>query len=139
MPKLIGNLPGSLISVTAIRLIRQSYGDDIWLADHIEAQSRWYLANELSLARQGKITIKRGTINIDASVTDPRVKFVAFYVDNKFRAFTNTKPFIFNWNTHDSPDGEYVVEARGEDENNVDITASRTKIWVDNNRHIAQK
>ncbi len=45
---------------------------------------------------------------------------------------SNTRPFSFSWDTDTVPDGEYVVETRGEDSNADPLATSRTKIWVDN-------
>ena len=74
----------------------------------------------------------RGRKTIDIAVDDPRAKFMTFFVDGTFKAISNTAPYSFTWDTSDSPDGEYVLEARAEDENANFVTATRTKVWVDN-------
>ncbi|MCW3062059.1 MAG: hypothetical protein JWQ02_3880 [Capsulimonas sp.] len=128
----VGSKPKALMGVTAVRLVRDKQADKGWLAARIETQRKRYQIQSLLLARAGKIPVRRGDINIDAPVNDPRVRFVAFYVDGAFRGITNTAPFNLSWNTTENPDGEYVVEAREQDENNRPLRTTRTKVWVDN-------
>jgi hypothetical protein len=132
MPKLIGYLPNALRDITAIRLIRKSALDQTWTSDQVAKAIDGFHNRERDLAKAGKMPVKRGTVVLGASVTDPRTKYVAFYVNGSLRAMTNTAPYSFTWNTGDDPDGEYIVEARAEDGDTDVISTTRTRIWVDN-------
>lgn len=137
MPTLIGNKPAALRGVTAVRLIHDDVGDTRWRTGRIDQAARAYETLALAQARAGKIAVERGRISLDAHSADARAKYVAFYVDGAFKALTNARPFSFQWDTTDSPDGEYVVEARSQDENSAPLSVTRTRIWVDNARRLA--
>lgn len=132
MPSLVGNQPDALKGVTAIRLIREDPGDLQWRTAQIATAAQAYTTQALADAKAGKDTIVRGQKTINIAVTDARTRFIVFYVDGSFKAMSNTAPFSFTWNTTDSPDGEYVLEARAEDENASPLTSTRQRVWVDN-------
>ena len=132
MPALLGNQPNALAGVTAIRLVQQDAGDTQWRMARLAEASRQYQASALALARSGKTRIVRGQITLSAVSSDRRTSFAEFFVDGAFKAMSNTRPFSFAWDTHDVPDGEYVVETRAEDEQSHLLLSSHTKIWVDN-------
>lgn len=136
MPTLVGNQPSALQGVSAIRLSQDDSGDTAWRQARIDAAAQNYQSRALTLARSGKTEIVRGSKTIDVAVTDPRAKFIAFYVDGAFKALSNTHPFTFTWDTQDTPDGEYVLEARAEDDNTDTVQSTRTKVWVDNKRQL---
>lgn len=132
MVKAVGNMPDALKGVTAIRLIRESPGDDQWRRQQVAKAAQAYRVEALSEAKAGRDTIVRGAKTIKIAVTDPRTRFIVFYVNDAFKAMSNTEPYSFTWNTKDSPDGEYVLEARAEDENASPLTSTRQRLWVDN-------
>ncbi|BDI31406.1 hypothetical protein CCAX7_34570 [Capsulimonas corticalis] len=136
MITVVGSQPRAFMSVTAVRLIRDKQADKAWLSARIDTQVKNYQQQALLLAKAGKTPIQRGSVTIDAPVSDPRVRFVAFYVDGAFRGITNTAPFNFSWDTRESPDGEYVVEERAQDEFNRALHTTRTRVWVDNQGEI---
>lgn len=132
MVKAVGNQPNALKGVTAIRLIRETSGDADWRRKKIAEAVQEYKTQALADAKAGKDTIVRGDKTIKIAATDPSTRFIVFYVDGSFKAMSNTQPYSFTWNTKDSPDGEYVLEARAEDENGAPLTSTRQRIWVDN-------
>lgn len=136
MPTLIGNQPNALSGVTALRLSQDDPGDTAWLQARIDLAAEAYQTRALALARSGKTEVVRGSKTIDIATIDPRARFIAFYVDGAFKALSNTAPYTFTWNTQDTPDGEYVLEARAEDDNTDTIQSTRTKVWVDNKRRL---
>ena len=71
---------------------------------------------------------------------DRRTAFVAFYVDGQSsRASPTPRPTASSWNTRsEMPDGEYVIEALAQDASSQTLSSTRTKIWVDNGRKVAQ-
>lgn len=136
MPALLGNRPDALRGVTAIRLSQDDPGDTAWRQARIDAIAQDYRSRALAQARAGKTQIVRGTKTINVAVSDPRARFVAFYVDGTFKALSNGSPSSFTWDTTSTPDGEYVLEARAEDENTDTVLETRTKFWVDNKRQV---
>lgn len=136
MPAIIGNQPNALAGVTAIRLSQDDPGDLAWRQARVDAAAEGYAARALTLAQSGKTEIVRGSKTINIAVASPNARFIAFYVDGAFKALSNTRPYTFTWDTQDSPDGEYVLEARAEDDNTDTIESTRTKVWVDNKRRL---
>lgn len=136
MPTHVGNQPSALSGVSAVRLSQDDPGDAAWLQTRIDAVAQSYATRAIALARSGKTEVVRGSKTVDISVSDARAKFIAFYVDGAFKALSNTHPFTFTWDTHDSPDGEYVLEARAEDDNLDTVQSTRTRVWVDNKRRL---
>ena len=134
MPSLVGNRADALAGVTAIRLIQDAPEDAAWRQARVAAAAHAYQTQALAAVRSGKDEVVRGQKSINITVADPRTKFIVFYVDGAFKALSNTAPYSFTWDTSDSPDGEYVLEARAEDENTNLLTATRTRVWVDNAR-----
>jgi hypothetical protein len=132
VPMVIGNQPNALAGVTAVRLVKDASDDVDWRQSRIAAAVDAYQKQSLAAASSGKEEIIRGQKSISIGVTDARTKFIVFYVDGAFKAMSNTVPYTFNWNTSEIPDGEYVLEARAEDENTNLVTATRTKVWIDN-------
>jgi hypothetical protein len=136
MPTLIGNKPDALAGVTAIRLVREDSGDAQWRQAQTASAALAYQHEALAEAKAGKEMVVRGKKTINIAVTDPRTKFIVFYVDGTFEAMSNTSPYSFTWDTSDTPDGEYVLEARAEDENAFPLLTTRTKVWVDNSHQV---
>ena len=132
MPQLVGAKLSALRQVTAIRLIRRQPLDAAWTAQQVAQAVQGYRNREMDMARSGKMPVKRGTVVMAASISDPRTRYVAFYVNGRLRAMTNNAPYSFTWNTGEDPDGECVVEARAEDSNTDPISSTKTRIWVDN-------
>lgn len=139
MPAFVGSHPDALKGVTAIRLVCDDPGDDAWRTQRIAQAARDYREEARQMAEQGKTPIERGRLTIKASDNSPRTQVVAFLVDGDLKTITNQRPFNFVWNTEDSPDGEYVIEARAEDAAGNLVSTTRTRIWVDNTREIAHK
>ncbi len=136
MPTLIGSLPLALADVSALRLVRDSPGDGPWREAQVKIAEKEYAVQALADARAGKSLIERGDVTFSASAPDRRTAFVAFYLDGQLRGLTNTAPYSFRWNSRVVPDGEYVIEALAQDENNQTLSSTRTKIWVDNRHHV---
>ena len=136
MPTLIGSLPLALADVTALRLIRDSPGDGPWREAQVKIAEKEYAVQALADARAGKSLIERGDVTFSASAPDRRTAFVAFYLDGQLRGLTNTAPYSFRWDSRVVPDGEYVIEALAQDENNQTLSSTRTKIWVDNRHRV---
>ncbi len=139
MPTAIGNLPNALQNVTAIRLIRNATDNQSWRIGRIASASQTYQQASRALAQAGKMPVERGRVTINAVANDPKTKYVAFYVDGSFEGLTNSAPYSFLWNTREVPDGEYMMEARAEDDNNTVLSVTRTKVWVDNARAMVRK
>lgn len=139
MPTLIGNLPNVLEGITGIRLVRDDPGDHAWREARVASAAQGYKAAALAEAKTGKTPIERGRITINTVALDPRITYVVFYVDGAFKGVTNARPFGFSWDTTSTPDGEYVLEAVAQDENNVPLSSTRTKVWVDNTHQAAQR
>ena len=89
------------------------------------------------MAQAGRTHIERGQLTINASDPDPHIQVVTFSVDGALKNLTNQRPYRFTWDTSDSPDGEYVIEARAADAAGNVISVTRTRVWVDNTRQIA--
>ncbi len=128
----LGFHPDAFRGVTALRLICADPGDDAWLDARASDAAQDYLAAARQEAEDGKTPIQRGRITIQAADRSRRAQFVAFYVDGVLKGITNQAPFAWTWDTSDSPDGEYLVEARAEDANGRALSSSGTKLWVDN-------
>src|SRR6185437_11727932 len=107
----------ALRNVTAIRLVRGSYGDGAWLSARIDHDVLAYQHVRLAMARAGKIKVDRGRVILTAGHVAPGAKYVAFYIDGGLRNITNSLPYSYSWDTEDSGDGEHLVEIRAEDEN----------------------
>jgi len=138
MPTVIGDRTLALADVTALRLVRDQPGDAAWRAGEIKVAERDYAARALLVARAGKTMVTRGQITLTAAAPDRRTAYVSFYVDGQFRGVTNSAPYRFDWNTRSVPDGEYVIEALAQDASDQTLSSTRTKIWVDNGRKVAQ-
>ncbi len=132
IPMLIGNRPDALRGVTALRLVCPDPGDGPWRAAQMQAAAASYQAAALALAASGKTEVVRGRKTLTMTVDDPRARFMLFFVDGSFKALSNSAPYSFTWDTSDTPDGEYVLEARAEDENATPLVSTRTRVWVDN-------
>lgn len=132
IPKVIGNSPNALKEVTALRVIRNSYGDSKWFAARIKANADFYMAQERDLVTAGKMALNRGRVTITADQPSSKTRYVSFYIDGKFRGMTNTAPYSYTWDTTRDSDGEHTIEAHIEDENNKLITATKKRVWVDN-------
>jgi len=139
MPQLLGSQTFALRDVTAIRLVCDDPLDDDWRGERIALAARNYRAKARRQAQAGKTRIERGKLTIRASDANSRTQVVAFSVDGVLKGLTNQRPFVYVWDTEDSPDGEYVIEARAEDAGGNTLSATRTKVWVDNTRQIARR
>lgn len=136
MPELLGSQPLALAGVTAIRLVQADSGDAAYRAQRVAAAVAAYQTRALAQARTGRVRIVRGRITLNATASGPRTRFAEFFLDGAFKAMSNTRPFSFDWDTADVPDGEYVLETRAEDSNLDPLLTSRTKIWVDNTQRL---
>ena len=132
MPEIVGAKMTALNGITNIRLIQKKQHDEKWVTAMASRAVDGYRNRVMEMAKAGQLPVKRGTVVLGASVSDPRTKYVAFYVNGSLRAMTNTSPYAFTWNTDEDPDGEYTVEARAEDGNTSVLSTTRTRIWVDN-------
>ena len=139
MPALIGSRTLALADVTALRLVRTSPGDKPWRVGQIRAAEADYTHTAEIAARAGHSLIERGAISFSVAAPDRRTAFIAFYRDGEFTSITNSVPYTFRWDTREVPDGEYVIEAEAEDANNQPLSTTRTKIFVDNTRKIADR
>ena len=137
MPELIGSRPLALAAVTALRLVRDSPGDQSWRDGQIRVAEADYFKTALADARAGKSLVERGRISFSVAAPDPRTTYVAFYRDGEFAGVTNTVPYTFRWNTREVPDGEYVIVAEAQDADNKVLSTSLTKLWVDNKHRVA--
>lgn len=136
MPTVIGDQPLALADVTALRLVRSAPSDASWRAGQIKIAEKAYAVQAEADARAGKTPIVRGTISLTAAAPDPRTAYVAFYIDGLFKGITNSAPYSFQWDTRTVPDGEYVIEAQTQDASSRPLTATRTKLWIDNGRRL---
>ena len=139
MPQSLGNQPSALRGVTAIRLVCDTPLDDDWRSQRIALAVRSYREEARRMAEAGKTTIERGRLTIKANDADPRIQVVTFSVDGVLKGLTNQRPYRFTWDTSDSPDGEYAIEARAADATGNVISVTRTRVWVDNTRQIAHR
>jgi len=137
MPALIGSRPLALADVTALRLVRESYGDAAWRAGQIRVAEADYARLAQAAARAGHSLVERGQISFTVAAPDRRTTYVAFSVDGQFAGVTNAVPYTFRWDTDKVPDGEYVIEAEAEDGDNRTLSTTDTKVFVDNMRKIA--
>ena len=139
MPSLLGTHTFALQDVAAIRLVCDAPLDDAWRTQRIALAAQNYRDEARRLARAGKTPIERGKLTINANDDDSHVQVVTFSVDGVLKSLTNQSPYRFTWDTSDSPDGEYAIEARAADASGNVISVTRTLVWVDNARQIASK
>jgi hypothetical protein len=132
MPQLVGSQPTALRDILAFRLIRADDGDAGWRKNRLADAVKKYQLQERLLAANGKIPVRRGVVSIQPTTRDPKTVYIAYYADGVLKAITNTLPYAMTWDTTDSPDGEYVVEAQLKDATDNTIAIERTRIWVDN-------
>ena len=137
LPVLLGEQPNALRGVSAIRLIRADTGDSRWRIARLNEAAHSYQRLALAQARGHALTVERGQVTIRAAAPDSRTRYVAFYIDGAFQSMSNTAPYDFAWNTTEVPDGEYVVEARAQNDASDVLSTTRTKVWVDNARRVA--
>ena len=138
MPQSLGNQMFALRDVTAIRLVCDAPADDDWRTQRIALAVQNYRDEARQMAQSGKTPIERGQITIKASDPDSHIQVVSFSIDGVLKSLTNQRPYNFTWDTSDSPDGEYVIEARAADEFGNVISVTRTRVWVDNARQMAR-
>ncbi|MGO8671467.1 MAG: hypothetical protein ACLQVD_08920 [Capsulimonadaceae bacterium] len=137
MPQVIGTNNDAMRRVTAIRVVRSSYGDRAWIAARLNEDVYGYHLRRLADARAGRMPVDRGSVTVSAGPLDPRTRFVAYYVDGALRGITNAPPFRFIWDTNDSADGDHSVEVRQEDGDNGTVVSHQTTVWVDNQNQIS--
>ena len=139
MPVLVGSRTLALADITAIRLVRAASGDKTWRSGQIKVAVADYVQTAAAAARAGHSLVERGAISFSVAAPDRRTAFIAFYRDGEFAGITNSVPYTFRWDTHEVPDGEYVIEAEAQDAGNQTLSTTRTKIFVDNTRKLTTK
>jgi len=139
MPVLVGSRTLALADVTALRLVRGSPGDKAWRSGQIKVAESDYARAAEAAARAGHSLVERGAISFSVAASDRRTAFIAFYRDGEFAGITNSVPYTFRWDTREVPDGEYVIEAEAQDAGNQLLSTTRTKIFVDNTRRLANR
>ncbi len=139
MPVLVGSQTLAMADVTALRLVRTSPGDKAWRSGQVKVAEADYARAAEIAARAGHSLVERGAISFSVAASDRRTAFIAFYRDGEFAGITNSVPYTFRWDTRKVPDGEYVIEAEAQDASNQLLSTTRTKIFVDNTRRLANR
>ena len=75
---------------------------------------------------------QRGNVNITADVKGEGITLVIFYLNGRQVLITNQKPYTWRFPTTKFPNGEHLIEIRGQDENGAVVNTVFTRLLVDN-------
>ena len=85
-------------------------------------------------SRAGSLTEVSGVTTLNADVRKAAaVELVSFYVDGRLVGLTNSKPFVYEWDTATTSNGPHTIRIEGASADGLTLTSKTLEVLVRNN------